>query len=823
MSTYKFSKQLIAIVLTACIIVGAPRAAVGQAAPAASPPGGDPWPREIAVQGAILQIYQPQLNSWNGNLLDAYAAVGVKNQTTNAMEYGVIWFTALTEVDKVNRLVTLYNLKLTNEKFPTLPDNGASFLTSLSNNLPWTQTIPLDHLESSLATTEAAEQQKKYPVQNDPPQIIFSSLPAILVLTQGQPALGSPTDHLQKVINTRSLIFFDDSRNTYYLALMDDWVQAQSVQGPWSAAKHAPAKDLNRLKQASLENNQNEVMGNAKASLKDAYENGEAPAVYVSTTPAELLLSQGEPQLTPILGTGLLYVQNSGNDIFMNSGDSQYYVLIAGRWFSSPTLANGPWTYVPGTSLPSSFALIPPYSPKASVLVSIPGTPQAKEALIANSIPQTAAIKINAVSLNVQYDGPPNFKPIENTSMLYAANTATPVISVPGNTYYAVQNAVWFLSPNPSGPWTVATSVPSMIYTIPTSSPIHYVTYVQVYGSGANVVYVGYTPGYYGTVVSSDGVVVYGTGYSYPVYINNTVYVPAPTTYGTSAGFSWSQAGGWALAFGIGMAVGASCGPSWGPVGYYGWGYAAPAWGWAGYGGAASANVYGHWGNTAYSGTRAAWANPYTGNVGAGTRGSYYNPVTGASGVGARGTNYNAYTGNYAAGTRAAGYNPSTGMGYAGGRGTVGNAYTGNYASGTRGATYNANTGVVHGGAYGTVGNAYTGQTASVNHGYTYNTKTGNGVGYANGNMYADHNGNVYRSSASGGWQQHSSNGWQNTSSSFNRSSLDSAQSARSQGSQRWSNFHSGGWGGGTGGGGWADRGGWGGGGRSWGGGGFRR
>jgi hypothetical protein len=70
-----------------------------------------------------------------------------------------------------------------------------------------------------------------------------------------------------------------------------------------------------------------------------------------------------------------------------------------------------------------------------------------------------------------------------------------------------------------------------VIYTIPTSSPLHYVTYVRVYGSTPTVVYVGYTPGYYGTVMTTDGVVVYGTGYYYPPYVGAYWY-PYPPTYG---------------------------------------------------------------------------------------------------------------------------------------------------------------------------------------------------------------------------------------------------------------------------------------------------
>jgi len=45
-------------------------------------------------------------------------------------------------------------------------------------------------------------------------------------------------------------------------------------------------------------------------------------------------------------------------------------------------------------------------------------------------------------------------------------------------------------------PWVVAASVPAVIYTIPASSPLHYVTYVRIYEATPQVVYVGYTPGY---------------------------------------------------------------------------------------------------------------------------------------------------------------------------------------------------------------------------------------------------------------------------------------------------------------------------------------
>jgi len=115
--------------------------------------------------------------------------------------------------------------------------------------------------------------------------------------------------------------------------------------------------------------------------------------------------------------------------------------------------------------------------------------------------------------------------------MTYAVNTTTPVINVPDASYYAVQNGVWFISANATGPWTVAITVPPTIYSIPPSSPLHYVTYVYVYGYThtqrcVRRLHAGILR--HGGLVSSNGVVVYGTGYYYPPYITSTAWVPAP-------------------------------------------------------------------------------------------------------------------------------------------------------------------------------------------------------------------------------------------------------------------------------------------------------
>jgi hypothetical protein len=165
-------------------------------------------------------------------------------------------------------------------------------------------------------------------------------------------------------------------------------------------------------------------------------------------------------------------------------------------------------------------------------LASVPDTPQAELALIANSAPTTATVSRRTASLKLTYDGPPKFKPIEGTSMSYAVNAQLPVIQT-GEKFFAVDNAVWFTASAATGPWEVATEVPEEIYTIPPSSPVYYATFVRVYDSDAETVETGYTSGYQGAY-EDDGTMVYGTGYDYEPYYSDDYYYGWGWTWGYS-------------------------------------------------------------------------------------------------------------------------------------------------------------------------------------------------------------------------------------------------------------------------------------------------
>src|SRR5215471_16759996 len=748
-----------------------------------APPAPDPWPRQLQLRDVVLTVYQPQVDSWQGNQLAFRAAVAAKAQGANAETFGVIWGSARTEVARVARRVTLEELRLTRSNFPTLPDNGAAYLSALQQQFQGAaRTIALDRLEASLAAS-ATVPPGGVPVQNEPPQILVSYAPAILVPIDGPPVLRPiPNTLFERVINSRVLILRDQGGSLYYLHVYDGWLSASTVDGPWTQTLSLPS-GLTDVSQQLAESGQVDLLDGGNAQPKPSLVNG-VPTIYVSHVPTELLVFKGQPNFQLISGTHLLWATNTTADVLVDTADNSPYVLLSGRWYHAPSL-NGPWSYVASTSLPADFRNIPANSPAPVVLVAVAGTPQAQEAVIENSIPQTATIpRVNSPTFSPTFDGSPQLLPISGTPLQYVVNSPTPIISVDATTYYGLRAGIWFTATSLNGPWVVAASVPQVIYTIPVSSQLYYVTYVRVYGATPEVVYVGYTPGYLGTVVAADGVVVYGTGYPYQPWIGTTWYAP-PVTAGVQAQPVYNPAVGWTYGFGLGLTTAALV-DSWGAVPYY-----TPAY----YGypccGSASANVYGQWGNAAYSGTRSWYANA-GGTVGTAATGTYTNERTGTTGSYQAGRSYNPYTGQAQQGYDRT-FNTPGGTSGNVARGESYNTYTGQRSYGSSMSATGSGGSAVERNAAATTGPEGYGRAAQTT---TNNARTGQsntfGTASVGNNHYADANGNVYKNTGNG-WQQHTSNGWQ--AAGGDTSWADREQQARSTGQDRFGSFNSGGWG----------------------------
>jgi hypothetical protein len=563
-----------------------------------SVPSDPGWPRHRTNDQGRLVYYQPQVDGWKDfKELDFRMAFTLTPKGQKEI-VGIMVLHAETDVSVDDRNVLLHNFKITEVTLPSVAAEKKPEVDQLVRSF-----LPVDHkvvmsLDRLVATVEKSQVAlASVTVKNDPPVVFVSKTPAILLHVDGEPVRWDIADtSLGFVVNSNFPLFFEKAgAREHYLHSGEQWLKAVSLEGPWVSAPKLPADMYKLTSDPKWKEMEKPILS---LSAK-----GKLPTVFYSNKPAEVILFKGEPSYANIPGTELSYATNTDVDVFVHNPTKDFYYLAAGRWFRSASL-EGPWIYS-AAELPADFASIPEDNPAARVLVSVPGTDAAKDAVLLAQIPTTVEVDPvkAAAEVKVSYSGDPKFTPIQGTTLSHATNTSDKVIKLDG-VYYLCLQGVWFTSPDPEGPWTTAKAVPKEIYTIPPSSPVYNVTYVTQKATDEGTVESSYTSGYLGSYVVG-GMVITGTGYYYSPYYyypygGYPMYYPYAATYGVGSYYN-AYTGAYGVAHGV-----------YGP-----------------YGGAAAARSY----------------NPYTGTYARGA--TAYGPYGSRS----AGQAYNPYTGNYA-GTR---------------------------------------------------------------------------------------------------------------------------------------------------------------------------
>ncbi len=518
-------QRVFVIILAATFALDLPYIPVARAqetGPDAAPE--NPWPRTEEKNGAKLEMFQPQPELFEGNRLRVRAAVSIVLPGETEPQFGAVWFEARVVTDRDEREVSIQDIKVDDVRFPTAPEGSADKLKAyLTEKLKtWESAqISLDRLVASLGEAEVRVQQAKG-LKTDPPKIIFVTEPTELVIIDGEPELR-PVENskVMKVINTVFFILLEPQSKAYFLNLGKIWMTAPEMKGPWKQSTNPPAEIVALTPKPDPE-----------AEEEAGEDEGIVPRIIVTTEAVEMITTDGEPKYQVLPNKDLLFVSNTDSSVFRELATQEIYAQISGRWFKTRDLKKGPWTYVAPDALPKSFQAIPADSDVGDVRAFVPGTEEAKDAVLDAQIPQTQTVKRDE-TITVEYDGEPKFEPVEKTNLKYAVNTADQVIleAKDGVTqYYCCRDGVWYVSANPKGPYAVATEAPTAINDVPPESPVYNTKYVYVYSSTPSVVYVGYTPAYHGCYVYG-GTVVYGTGYVYRGWCG-LFWFGRPYTYG---------------------------------------------------------------------------------------------------------------------------------------------------------------------------------------------------------------------------------------------------------------------------------------------------
>jgi hypothetical protein len=545
------------------------------------------WPKEFTGTKGKLVMYEPQPQKIEANKVSGVMAISVLANGKKEPVFGALFFDAFIKIDRDTRKYSLDRFTIPNLKFSgktDIPDKDEEDLKKyiIEQVMAMQITGSYDQLLSTVEEYKT-ENKKNENFRNDPPVFIYTTSPSVLIMIDGEPKFQDIKDtDLKHVANTGYVIFENKSDRQFYLFGGEIWYTAPQIKGPWQVTKNVP-KDVKKLLDQNKEAAKN--AGKVETTGKET-----PPAIVVATVPTELIQTKGEPQWKKYdsVDISIEYADNSEDNLFRVG--SVFYVLKSGRWFQSSSL-NAGWKFLPVEQLPKEFAMIPSGSPKDIVLSCVPGTVEARDALLDAQVPQTATVdrKTGGKDVKVQYDGKPQYEKIEGTSLELVKNadktvfrTTTMPLGYQGGKavhdqakYYMVDNGIWYASSSPDGPWYVSDTRPATVEDIPPSSPAYNTKYVYVYDSSPDVVYVGYTPGYMGSYVYGP-TVIYGTGYHYTPWYGS-MYYPYHSTWGFNMNYNpWT---GWSIGFGF------TTGPfhfGFGTGGFtfgMSWGFGGPMWG----------------------------------------------------------------------------------------------------------------------------------------------------------------------------------------------------------------------------------------------------
>ena len=257
------------------------------------------WPREIDTDDLVITLYQPQLESFKGNILEGRMAVSVKPNEGD-MLFAALWFSADMETDLELRTASLDGLQIPRVHFPGIEDTTKiqSFKDLLIREARgWNVVMSLDRLLASFNEVEDLERQE-VKLNNDPPEIFFRTSPTVLVSIDGEPITkADETSGIEYVVNTPFFFAREGSNSKWYLNGGNFWYSSSELTGLWNEDTNVPST-ISSFAAA----NQPEYEEDSVAGTLDA-----APAVLVTTKPAELIMTDGDPDYATIEGTGLLY------------------------------------------------------------------------------------------------------------------------------------------------------------------------------------------------------------------------------------------------------------------------------------------------------------------------------------------------------------------------------------------------------------------------------------------------------------------------------------------------------------------------------------
>lgn len=174
------------------------------------------------------------------------------------------------------------------------------------------------------------------------PEVVVSTEPAELVVTEGPAAFVPLVDDLLVLQNSDDDVFMHVSAQQYYIVLAGRWYHASTLNGPWTyqAADELPQVFARIPQDSNQADSRVYVAGTEEAheAVLDAYV---PQTAAVARGEVEIdVVYDGEPNFEAVDGADLEYADNTGSTVLHSN--RLYYLVEDGVWYVS-TQPNGPW------------------------------------------------------------------------------------------------------------------------------------------------------------------------------------------------------------------------------------------------------------------------------------------------------------------------------------------------------------------------------------------------------------------------------------------------------------------------------------------------
>src|SRR5205807_1539944 len=111
----------------------------------------------------------------------------------------------------------------------------------------------------------------------------------------------------------------------HYMKVLDGWMESYGFRGMWSVAGVPPPGAEQALRRAAVATRV-DLLDGATAGIsgrRPTLDDATAPVIFMSTEPAELIVTDGPLRFATVEGTPLEYVENATATIFKKPTDEE--------------------------------------------------------------------------------------------------------------------------------------------------------------------------------------------------------------------------------------------------------------------------------------------------------------------------------------------------------------------------------------------------------------------------------------------------------------------------------------------------------------------